>query len=232
MKPNKIYSATEAVGESLDALLPELLALLQTPDHVSRFYWFARRLFDIGLALLVLIAGLPVLLLIVVAIKVESKGPVLFRQSRVGQNLRIFSIFKFRTMYQGVDPEPVALFDAVSQTFRRPRFTEDPRVTRMGRVLRRLSFDELPQILNILSGDMSLIGPRPLTITESLAVPKAALCRYSVPAGITGLAQIRDRHSLFTHNRFDSDIEYTRTLSPGLDFHIFCRTFRRMHDPG
>ncbi len=232
VKPSKIYSVTEVVGESPHALLPELMALLQRPDHVSQVYWFARRCFDVSLALLVLIVGMPALITIVVAIKLESKGPVFFKQSRVGQHLRIFGIFKFRTMFQGVDSEPVALFDAESQTFRRPRFSEDPRVTKMGRMLRRFSFDELPQVLNILSGDMSFIGPRPLTITESLAVPKSALCRYSVPAGITGLAQIRDRHSLFTYNRFDSDIEYTKTVSLRVDFHVFCRTFRRMHDLG
>lgn len=212
--------------------LPEISALLQTPEHVSRGYWIVKRCFDVALALAILVFASPLLGLIVVAIKIDSKGPVFFHQTRVGRRLNWFKIHKFRTMHEDVSPVPVAIYDPALGKHRRPRSSEDLRVTRVGRILRRFSLDELPQIINVLLGEMSFIGPRPLTITESMATPVPALARYSVPAGISGLAQVRDRSAIGTPSRFLHDIEYVKTVSWRVDLKILLATFSRMYDRG
>lgn len=220
------------VAESPLVSLPELSAALQDPEHVSSTYWFFRRIFDLAFAAATISLLFPLLLGIVLAIKVDSRGPVFFHQLRVGRRLKWFKIYKFRTMYEGVSSVPVAILDHSTGHYRRPTSSEDPRLTRVGRLLRRFSLDELPQVLNILLGDMSLIGPRPLTLVESMAVPPEALCRYSVPVGITGLAQIRNRAAIASSSRFDFDLEYVRTVGLLVDASIFFKTFGRMYDKG
>ncbi len=220
------------VAESPLISLPELSAALQDPEHVSAPFWFVRRVFDLAFAVSVLALLAPFFLAICVAIKVDSRGPIFFRQMRVGQRLKWFKILKFRTMYEGVSAVPVAILDPTTGLYRRPRSSEDPRLTRVGRLLRRFSLDELPQVINILAGDMSLIGPRPLTLVESMAVPVDALSRYSVPAGLTGLAQIRNRQAIVSASRFDHDLEYVKTISWQVDAKIFFKTFGRMYDRG
>lgn len=230
VRKQQMLMTPEAVEAAPALTLPELMTLLQPPDHVPGLYWLARRVFDACLALAILGLGAPLFLLIAVAIKLESRGPVLFHQIRVGQGLKWFSIYKFRTMHQDVSPYPIAIFDEKTQEYRRPKTSEDPRVTRVGKFLRQFSLDELPQVLNVLVGEMSFIGPRPLALAESMSVPLAAIARYSVPAGITGLAQIRDRYVMIEQKRFDHDLEYVRTLGFKVDLKILRKTLGRMYD--
>lgn len=187
-------------------------------------YWAGKRAFDIVAASLALLVAAPVLALIYLMIRCYDGGPSFFVQERVGERLQIFRIYKFRTMYHGVSDRPAAVVDGATGQLRRPSIDEDPRITPIGRFLRRWALDELPQIVNILRGDMSIVGPRPLTKAESFAIPPAGLRRYSVPCGLTGLAQLRDREVVASPSRFDSDLEYVERFGVMLDVGIILRT--------
>ena len=191
----------------------------------SLWFWAGKRTCDIVLATILIVVFVPVLVLISIAIAVESRGNPIFKQHRVGQGLKLFRIYKFRTMYHGVPDLPLMMKDPETGVMRRPTFHEDTRVTRVGRILRRWSLDELPQIFNVLGGDMSFVGPRPLTLIESTRIPVQALVRYSVPSGITGLGQVRDRSIIATPTRFDHDTEYALQLSVSTELSIVGRTF-------
>lgn len=171
-------------------------------------YTFFKRLFDLVTSLVGILVLMPLIVLIAVVIKIESPGPVFFVQARVGKGLIFFNIFKFRTMYADSIPIPMYVNNPETNEMRRPSIKEDARITKFGAILRSLSLDELPQLLNILLGEMSFIGPRPLTIQESLNVPTEAICRYAVKPGLSGLAQIRNRSAMHSESRFAGDIEY------------------------
>ena len=172
---------------------------------------------------MLILLTLPLLVVIALAIKIDSKGPILFLQPRIGHRLKIFSIFKFRTMHDNIDRSAIAMvLDGTVQ--RRPGLAIDPRLTRLGRFLRRFSLDELPQIFNILMGDMTFVGPRPLTVLESTNIPDWAIRRYSVPVGITGLSQITNRNVILTSNRFEPDLVYVDTCSWLVDLKILWKT--------
>lgn len=191
----------------------------------SLFFWRCKRLFDIAASLSLLVVLSPILLAIVVCICIESRGNPIFRQYRVGQRLKLFQIYKFRTMFEGVPDIPVLVQEKSTGRMRRPTFREDGRITRIGKFLRRWSLDELPQLFNVLFGEMSLVGPRPLTVIESTRIPVEALLRYSVPAGITGLGQVRDRNIIHTPERFDHDRDYVMNLSAAQECSILLKTF-------
>jgi len=172
-----------------------------------------------GLALLA-----PVLLAIAVAIKLDSRGPIFYAQERVGLNRRRFAMWKFRSMVAGADARQAELEarnEADGPVF---KIAADPRVTRVGRVLRRTSLDELPQLWNVLMGDMSLVGPRPLPLRD---VDRMELCwhqrRFSVKPGITCLWQIRSREPKFD-DWIRSDMEYIDNWSLALDLRILAQT--------
>ncbi len=188
-------------------------------------YWIRKRIYDIVLSAITLVVLSPLLLLVTIAIRLESRGPIFFIQERMGERLRIFRIVKFRTMYHGVPDKPLPIRDKDSGELRRPFFDEDPRITKLGKFLRWSSIDELPQLLNVLRGEMSIVGPRPLTVIESVDMPMNLLLRYSVPAGLTGLAQVRDRSIAFDTKRFMPDIEYVHNLSFRNDSEIMMKTF-------
>ncbi len=183
---------------------------------------------DYGGGLTALILFAPVLLAVAIAIKLDSPGPVFFRQPRRGLNNRSFRLFKFRSMY-------VHLSDISVQT---QTLRDDPRVTRVGRWLRRLSLDELPQLFNVLRGEMSLVGPRPHapnTRVEGELLPKvssAYLRRYGVKPGVTGWAQINGARGALVwrddlHKRIAYDLEYIQNWSVGFDLKIMLLTVKR-----
>jgi Undecaprenyl-phosphate glucose phosphotransferase len=184
-----------------------------------------KRAEDLVLGSLILLVTLPVFLLVSAAIKLDSRGPVFFRQKREGYNGSTFKVWKFRTMYQAVRDE-----GSVRQTAR-----NDLRVTRVGRLLRRLSVDELPQIINVLHGEMSIVGPRPHALSmTSVGVPMHEVidwypARHRLKPGITGLAQISgcrgeiDSHEKL-HRRVSLDCEYINRWSLSLDLWIILRT--------
>lgn len=177
-----------------------------------------KRAFDILVSVLILIPALPFLLLITLLIKIESKGPVIFKQERVGRFGKIFSIYKFRSM----------VVDAAKQG---PYFTQngDPRITRIGRFIRKTSLDELPQIINVLCGDMSLVGPRPdVPVQRSNYTEAQWNKRNSVRPGITGLAQATLRSAATLEERTSLDLEYVDNVSLGYDIWVILMTIKQV----
>lgn len=172
-----------------------------------------KRTMDIVLSvvLLVLLAG--PMFLIALAIRLESRGPALFRQRRAGQGGRAFSMLKFRTMRSDADPYGAS-----------PRSGEDPRLTRVGRWLRETSLDELPQLLNVLAGQMSLVGPRPLYERQAEKWDARQRRRLDVPPGITGYAQAYGRGDLRIEDKIEMDLYYIDHQSLRLDLRILLRT--------
>src|SRR5581483_10907635 len=173
---------------------------------------------------LMLIVSLPLWILVPIAIKLDSRGPVLYKQVRVGRDGRHFSFFKFRSMRQGADMEWHQL-RAMNET-EGPilKIRNDPRLTRVGKVLRRTSMDELPQLLNVLRGDMSLVGPRPPLPAEVMQYEPWQLKRLSVAGGMTGLWQVSGRSHLNFEEMVMMDLYYIENWSLGLDLKILLRT--------
>jgi exopolysaccharide biosynthesis polyprenyl glycosylphosphotransferase len=191
---------------------------------LTEYQRLGKRAFDVAISGAVLLIGLPLMAAIAVAIKLDSRGPVLFRQLRVGENGRAFRMYKFRSMVAGAEDrvrERVAL-DRDGKLIHKHR--DDPRVTRVGRVLRRLSLDELPQLFNVLKGDMSLVGPRPEMPWLVEQYEGWQRQRFSVPQGITGWWQINGRCDRPMHLHTEDDLVYIRDYSLWRDMKILWRT--------
>ncbi len=181
-----------------------------------------KRVFDVMVATLLLALLSPVLLLAAIAIVIESGLPILFRQTRLGLAGREFTIFKFRSMVK--DAASVGPYHTAAG---------DPRITRVGAFLRRTSVDELPQLLNVLAGDMSLVGPRPdLPAQRALYTLADWQLRCSVRPGITGLSQALLRSQATPEQRLQLDLRYAREASLALDLKIIGWTFRRLSGAG
>ena len=174
-----------------------------------------RRVFDIAAALLGLVLAAPLLLVAMIAIPLESRGLPFYRQARVGRRGEPFEMLKLRTMRRGADP--VGLGTAVT--------ARDPRVTRTGRLLRRFALDELPNLINVLRGEMSIVGPRPTIASQVELYTPRQRRRLEVKPGITGWAQIHGRAGLPWEERIELDIYYVDHRSPALDAKIILRTF-------
>jgi lipopolysaccharide/colanic/teichoic acid biosynthesis glycosyltransferase len=190
----------------------------------------ARRALDVALAACALAVLVLPMLVIAVLIRLDSPGPALFRQRRIGLNRRSFTLLKFRTMRVGVSDAPLreliarelAGEDASSNGSW--KIDADARVTRVGAVLRRTSLDELPQLLNVLGGSMSLVGPRPCLEWEAEMFPPAYDARFEVLPGLTGLWQVSGRSTMGTLEMLDLDLRYVSTRSLRGDLGILVRT--------
>src|SRR5439155_23310770 len=183
-----------------------------------------KAVFDRAGAAALLVAASPVMALVALAVRTGSAGPVLFRQTRVGRGGRRFVMYKFRTMCTGADRrlgEIRHLNDSDAVLF---KVRDDPRVTRVGRWLRRWSLDELPQLFNVLRGDMSLVGPRPPLPEEVAAYPEDARRRLAVRPGMTGLWQVSGRSDLPWEEAVRLDLRYVDNWSLSLDLVILLRT--------
>ena len=190
-----------------------------------------KRCIDLSVALAALALLAPLLAIIAVLIRVDSRGPSLFRQTRVGRHGRRFEMLKFRTMEHGAADDlhrafVLPLVRGIDAPRAIHKLTRDPRITRVGRWLRRTSLDELPQLFNVVRGEMSLVGPRPATTYEYDAYDAWQLERLDVPQGITGLWQVSGRSRLSYRRMHELDIEYVRTWSLRLDAEILIRTAR------
>lgn len=185
-------------------------------------YRIVKRLADLALATLAAPVVMILFPMIALAIKLESKGPVFFKQTRIGFLGVPFSIWKFRTMYENSAYSLDAVQNESSGAFFKNRM--DPRITRVGRILRRWSLDESPQFLNILFGDMSLVGPRPLPVYDVAAIPYDMLARFTVPPGLTGLWQVTARGSNDGHKNLMLDKLYAESISLKLDLWILFKT--------
>ena len=183
-----------------------------------------KRAFDVVVAGLGTIIISPLLLVLALAVKVTSPGPVLYRQTRVGQRGRPFTMLKFRTMQVGAD--------AMIESLRREhgvdnlmfKMADDPRVTRIGRVLRKFSLDELPQLINVIKGEMSLVGPRPPLPEEVTRYEDWQFDRLEVPPGISGLWQVSGRSDLSFDDCVRLDLFYIENWSLAYDLYIIAKT--------
>jgi lipopolysaccharide/colanic/teichoic acid biosynthesis glycosyltransferase len=193
-----------------------------------------RRCLDLSLATILLVLLAPLLLAIWVAIRVDSPGPAIYRQRRLGRNMGPFLVNKFRTMRPDADPAPHREYvqELISSSGGQARtggrnlykLAVDSRVTRMGRVLRRLSLDELPQLWNVVRGEMSLIGPRPVIPYEAEQYPSWYGERFAVKPGLSGLWQVSGRNEMTYEEMVRLDIEYVRRRDLWLDLVILVRT--------
>ncbi|MFO7573152.1 MAG: sugar transferase [Gaiellaceae bacterium] len=194
------------------------------PPVLTGWDWAVKRVFDLVASVLIGILFLPLWLLIALAVKLDSRGSVLFVDRRVGIGEREFGMLKFRTMVAGADAQQSNLEAANEAEGALFKIRDDPRVTRVGRVLRRLSLDEIPQILNVLRGEMSLVGPRPLPLRDYRLLEDWHRARYSVLPGMTGLWQISGRSGLSFDDLVRLDFTYIENWSIWLDITIIART--------
>lgn len=183
-----------------------------------------KRAFDVAIALVVMPLVLPVLLATALAVRLDSPGPILFRQQRTGRHGSRFAMYKFRTMVRDAEAMKASL--AHLNVLPPPDFKipNDPRITRVGKLLRKTSLDEVPQIFNVLRGEMSLVGPRPTSFAASTYAPWHTV-RLEVRPGITGLWQVKGRNESTFDERLRMDIDYIRTRSLATDIRIFLMTF-------
>ncbi len=181
------------------------------------FFDICKRGLDIFISLTAIVILFPLLIIVIIAIKLTSKGPAVFSQQRAGKNGKPFIFYKFRTMTADADPFGPS-----------PKSGHDRRLTKIGRFLREYSLDELPQLFNILKGDMSTVGPRPLYLSQIQEWSERQKKRLLVKPGLTGLAQVSGRGRLTREQKLDLDIKYVETASIRIDLKIILTTITRV----
>lgn len=200
--------------------------ILYDTKIMIKILFLNKRFIDFLGALVGLILLLPVFILVAIAIKATSRGPVFFKHRRIGQSGREFKVFKFRTMVPNAE-ELMKQFTPEQQMEFQENFKlkDDPRITWIGKILRKTSLDELPQIINILRGDMSIVGPRPIVQAEVEKYGEHAETVFSVKPGLTGLWQASGRSDTSYEERIKLDLEYISSMSFFMDFRIIFLTF-------
>ncbi len=194
-------------------------------SNASRSYEAAKRGFDIFFALTLLVATLPVFLITILMIKLTSPGPVVFKQTRTGRGGAIFTMFKFRTMVSDADARLGQDFQLSEDFQRNWKLRDDPRITHVGKWLRKTSIDELPQLFNVVAGQMSIVGPRPVQLREAeQQYGRMAELVFRVRPGLTGLWQVSGRSRLTYAERVALDIEYARRRCFKIDAMIVLKT--------
>jgi lipopolysaccharide/colanic/teichoic acid biosynthesis glycosyltransferase len=206
---------------------------LESASDVPRRTPVSKRALDLLLASACLILLSPLLVVVAVVVRLTSPGPALFRQTRLGRGQKPFVLYKFRTMYAGSSDDVHRQYVVQLLTLDQPatggrrglyKLEDDARITKVGRLLRRTSIDELPQLFNVIRGEMSLVGPRPALPWESELIGTAHARRFLVSPGLTGLWQVSGRNSLTMKEGLDLDIEYVDRRSFTLDISILART--------
>lgn len=187
-----------------------------------------KRVLDVVVASLVLACAAPLLLAIAILIRIDSEGPIFFRQERIGESGKIFTVLKFRSMYDDADDRLTHVLERNPERRREyeryHKLEDDPRVTPIGRILREYSLDELPQLLNVLRGEMSLIGPRAYMPSELPAMKGLEKVILQTPPGVTGLWQVSGRNQLSFEERVELDVHYVQNWSLWLDLYLLVRT--------
>ena len=192
-------------------------------------YKIIKTIFDLFFGLIFLVVGSPIFISIALLVKLSSRGPIFFLQKRIGKNKKTFNCIKFRTMH----PEAEDILEnlIVNNKALRKEFEEthklknDPRITKIGKFLRKTSLDEIPQILNVIKMEMSIVGPRPIVKKEILKYGKSYKKVISIKPGITGLWQVSGRNNLSYKRRVILDCLYVDNMSPIIDLRIIIRTF-------
>ena len=192
-------------------------------------YKIIKSIFDLFFALNILIVGSPIFIVIAVLIKLSSRGPIFFSQERIGKNKKTFNCIKFRTMHpeaEDILENLITNNEALRKEFEEThKLKNDPRITNIGKFLRKTSLDEIPQFLNVIKMEMSIVGPRPIVKKEILKYGKSYKKVISIKPGITGLWQVSGRNNLSYKRRVTLDCLYVDHMSPLIDFRIILRTF-------
>ena len=212
-----IYHFTEEVG------LPLLEVRYPQLDNTQRAL---KRVLDVAISLLAVVVLSPLFLVVALAIRLDSSGPILFSQKRVGADGKVFTFYKFRSMYEGAErrqEELESLNEAEGPVF---KIKNDPRVTLVGRFLRRWSLDELPQLVNVCKGEMSLVGPRPLPVRDFQRMEEVYKRRLGAVPGMTGYWQISGRSNLSFEEMVKLDLYYIENWSLSFDVRIISKTLR------
>ncbi|HEX3581195.1 MAG TPA: sugar transferase [Thermoanaerobaculia bacterium] len=226
------YTLSRSRQISEDTRTP-LGIVLQNDAHAGAYYYDLRtrkpvearlkRAFDLLFATAIITLLAPLLLVIMALIKLTSPGPIIFRQRRIGFRGNQFDMYKFRTMFNGAHLKEKELAAQAGGSFL--KLKHDPRITPIGHFLRKYSLDELPQLFNVLEGTMSVVGPRPLLVSDLDKLPRRSpLSRFSMPPGITGLWQVSGRSDCSELKRMQLDRQYVYRWSLALDFEILLRT--------
>jgi lipopolysaccharide/colanic/teichoic acid biosynthesis glycosyltransferase len=230
LKKIKTFKSNFKKGIQSIAVTPQI----SKEDMPSKKMWSFKRAIDIAVSFTGLAALSPIMVLIAIAVKLESKGSIFYISKRSGTGYRVFDFYKFRTMRQGSDKELKNLTNQYAEgtgegnTAVFFKVKNDPRITRLGQFLRSTSLDELPQLFNVLKGDMSLVGNRPLPLYEAEQLTRDLIAaRFLAPAGITGLWQVtkRGKENMSPEERIQLDIEYALKNSFLFDMKILLKTF-------
>ena len=207
---------------------PSSLPALEIIRNQSRYGRTLKRIGDVIFSLLVLTLGSPIFILIGILVKLSSPGSIFYIQRRIGRNYREFGCIKFRTMYKNADellPNLLEKYPLMRQEFEKDfKLRHDPRITKLGRFLRRSSLDELPQFFNVLKGEMSVVGPRPIVSNEINKYSVFMEEVISVRPGLTGLWQVSGRNNLSYKKRVELDLVYARNRNFILDLEIILLT--------
>ena len=219
-------------SKSLESAASEKDVAAAGPRPGGVGYRFIKRTFDVVFSGAVCLVGLIPSAIVCAAIAADSPGSPIFRQERVGQGGKRIGIYKFRTMVADAHehPERYMTPEQLAQWEREQKVDDDPRITRVGRVLRNTSLDEIPQFLNVLLGDLSVIGPRPVTQAETLEFGDERDEFLSVKPGITGWWQVTERNDATWENgrRQELELYYVRHASLALDLRVFAKTFKAL----
>lgn len=191
----------------------------------KRVYEFIKRTMDISCSLIALVVLLPILLLVSVLIKVESKGPVIFAQDRVGKDGKVFKMYKFRSMVANAEELKEKLMKQNERSGPMFKIRDDPRITKVGKFVRRTSIDELPQLVNILKGDMSIVGPRPSLPKEVKQFKEWMMERLNVKPGLTCYWQVSGRNDIEFTEWMKLDVKYVKERNIIIDIKLIFKTF-------
>lgn len=191
----------------------------------TRGYFIMKRITDIVLSIIGLVIMSPLLLIIAIAIKIDSKGPIIFKQDRVGKDEKIFGMYKFRSMVVNAEELKGKLEKNNEMSGPMFKMKNDPRITRVGKIIRKTSIDELPQLINVIKGDMSLVGPRPSLPKEVLQFKPWMKERLEVRPGITCFWQVSGRNNIPFEKWMKLDIKYVREMNYWLDIKLIFKTF-------
>ena len=228
MKSNiELNQDTYYGGIARERLRPKsshFLRLIAAVPVKEALYLFFKRFFDIFLSLLTIIVLFPFFLIIALAIKIDSPGPVIYSQKRVGKNGKQFIFYKFRSMCQDADKKLAALKDKNEADGPVFKIAEDPRVTKVGKFIRKNSIDEFPQLINIIKGDMSIVGPRPPLPSEVEQYTSQQIHRLDVKPGLTCYWQISGRSNVSFQRWMELDLKYIKERSLWTDLKIIVKT--------
>ncbi len=202
----------------------EVMTIEANENKTYCCYLIVKRIIDVLISVVLLILSSPILLLAGIAIKLTSRGPVIFKQKRAGQYGKIFTMLKLRTMTDDVENHKSVLNDPNGQNGPAFKLKDDPRITPVGKILRKTSIDELPQLINVIKGDMSIVGPRPLPLSQVKFDTLAERMRLTVKPGITGLWQVSGRADIPYEEWIKLDLYYIEHRGIVFDFWIMLKT--------